>query len=59
VYLAPSGRRCRLYQQSCGNQRNAFALLVYDRKDGTPASPVNGESFVLSAVNFRLLRRVG
>lgn len=59
VYIAPSGRRCRLYQQSCGTPRTAFALLVYELKDGTAASPVNGDGFVLSASNFHLLSRVG
>lgn len=56
VYLAPSGRRCRLAPSNLLVDR---AVLLYDLSDGTPAPQVEwSEGFTLTRENWRLLRRV-
>lgn len=58
VYLSPAGRRCRLFvDEAAVKPRKTEATLVNDLPDGTaPASPF-AEGFVLSRINWYLLRR--
>lgn len=59
VYLSPTGRRCRVYtDDTVTRPRQSEATLIYDRRDGAPASSAFGDGFVLSRANWHLLRRV-
>ena len=58
VYLAPSGRRCRLCPSDSERPFQVFATLLYDRLDGRPARGIFADGFVLSRQNWHLLRRV-
>lgn len=55
VYLAPSGRRCRVFDVHHTGRR---ATLLYDLKNGSPCHSYLGEGFFLSRANWHLLRRV-
>lgn len=58
VYLSPTGRRCRWWPSGGRGGDNQPALLVYDTRDGRPASSALSEGFTLAPENFRCLRRV-
>jgi len=58
VYLAPSGRRCRLLPDQDRRAPGPVALLLYDLRNGQPAASRFSDGFTLSRSNFYLLRRV-
>lgn len=59
VYLAPSGRRCRVHVSTAPAPIAAFATLIYDRADGLPCTGQLANGFTLSRANWHLLRKVG
>lgn len=60
VYLAPSGRRCRLFVAE-GLQRapQPWATLLYELRDGAAPRSFSSNGFSLSRANWSLLVRVG